>query len=126
MMNSGATHVASFTEFWPIYLEAHSDRRCRALHYVGTVGAALCLVLWAVTGNFWFAPASLVVGYGFAWSGHGLFEKNKPLSFNYPWMSLRADFVMLFEAATGRLRLPGLKADPGSGDNDSVPPPAKQ
>lgn len=73
MMLQSSPHAASFTEFWLIYLEAHSDRRSRALHYVGTAGAAFCLVLWAVTGNLWFAPASLVVGYGFAWSGHMLF-----------------------------------------------------
>ncbi len=102
MMYRGSTRVASFTEFWPIYLEAHSDRRCRALHYVGTTGAALCLVLWAVTGNLWFAPATLVVGYGFAWLGHVLFQQNTPLTLRHPLWSFYADLRITAYALTGR------------------------
>lgn len=101
-MFHSSTPAASFAEFWPIYLEAHSDRRCRAMHYVGTIGAVFCLVLWAVTGNLWFAPASLVMGYGLAWSGHVLFQKNTPLTFQYPLWSIYADFRMTAYALTGR------------------------
>ncbi len=101
-MLNGSPRVASFTEFWPIYLNAHSDRRCRALHYVGTIGAALCLVFLAVAGNFWFAPASLVMGYGLAWLGHVLFQKNIPLTFRYPLWSFCADLRMTAHALTGR------------------------
>ncbi len=100
-MSHSSKRVASFKEFWPIYIEAHSDRRCRVLHYVGTAGAFLCLALWVITGNHWFAPASLVVGYGFAWLGHALFQKNTPLTFRYPLWSFYADLRMIAGALTG-------------------------
>ncbi len=96
----------TFREFYPFFLSQHSDGRSRMLHYLGTVLAVGALVCAAFTGRWWVAAVAPVLGYGFAWSGHALFEKNRPLSFNYPWMSLRADFVMLFEAATGRLSPP--------------------
>jgi len=38
-----------------------------------------------------------LLGYGFAWIGHALFEKNKPATFEYPWYSFIADWVMLLD-----------------------------
>ena len=42
----------------------------------------------------------LVVGYGFAWVGHFIFEKNRPATFTYPVYSLIGDFKMWFELLT--------------------------
>lgn len=47
-----------------------------------------------------FAPLS---GYGFAWVGHFVFEKNRPATFKYPLYSLRGDFVMYWELLTGKI-----------------------
>ena len=106
--------IRSFRDFYPFYLAHHSDRRSRALHYLGTVLAVGALVCAAATGRWWVVVLAPVLGYGFAWAGHVLFEKNTPLSFHYPWMSLRADFVLLLEAATGRFRLPAPPQDGGT------------
>ncbi len=93
----------SFAAFWPHYLAAHADPRTRALHYAGT-GCALALVAWAVlAADYWLLLAALVVGYGPAWAGHVVFERNRPATFSHPWWSLIGDLRMFFLAATGRL-----------------------
>ena len=32
-------------------------------------------------------------GYAFAWAGHFFFERNKPATFSYPWLSFLGDFA---------------------------------
>ena len=41
-----------------------------------------------------------IIGYGFAWVGHFVFEQNKPATFKYPLYSLMGDFVMLKDTLT--------------------------
>lgn len=93
----------TFEEFWPYYLREHSDPRTRAIHVGGTVAALVCLGAFALTRNAWWLPAALVSGYAPAWTAHALIEKNKPATFKYPIMSLRADFTMLAHALRGTL-----------------------
>jgi len=86
--------LSSFEVFWPYYVSQHVHPVNRALHFLGTsmalaaVSAALTLV----------APLALLlvplVGYGPAWIGHYLFEKNRPATFAHPWWSLRGDWRM--------------------------------
>ena len=45
-----------------------------------------------------------LAGYGFAWVGHFVFEKNRPATFQYPLWSFMGDWVMLKDAFTGRIR----------------------
>jgi hypothetical protein len=95
-----------FWDFYPFYLSQHLDRRCRVLHYIGTSLGIAIVVYAIITGRWSAALLAPVAGYAFAWAGHFFFEKNRPATFTYPLMSLQGDFVMLFQAATGRLRLP--------------------
>ena len=101
-----AQDYRTFRDFYPFYLSQHLDRRSRALHYLGTSLAVAAILCAVATGRWWLVLAAPFLGYGFAWAGHFFFEKNKPATFTYPVYSLTGDFVMLFEAATGRLRLP--------------------
>jgi hypothetical protein len=93
----------NFSEFYPYYLEEHSDARCRALHYTGSL-LVLSLVGWVVaTGSWVFLWLAPVIGYGFAWVGHFFFERNRPATFRYPIYSLVGDWVMLKDFLTGQL-----------------------
>ena len=94
--------IGSFKEFWPYYLVEHAKRNCRITHFVGTTLAIGVVCYALISRNVWLAPACLVVGYGPAWLGHLLIEKNRPASFSYPLWSLLADFRMWGNMLTGR------------------------
>lgn len=81
----------NFEMFWPRYLKEHQSPLNRRLHFVGTNLAAVFLIFAVVLVQPWFIAAALVSGYGFAWIGHFFIEKNRPLTFKYPVMSLKAD-----------------------------------
>ena len=93
----------TFKSFYSFYLRQHSNPISRTLHYVGTSLVIGLLVAVLLKGQWQGLLLLPVLGYLFAWVGHFFFEKNKPATFTYPLYSLRADFLMLFEALTGRL-----------------------
>ncbi len=96
---------SSFREFYPYYLAEHRNVQCRRLHFVGSwivlmvIGAAM----W--TANPWLLLLMPVVGYGFAWAGHFLFEKNRPATFKHPFYSLAGDWVMFWDILRGRVSI---------------------
>lgn len=93
-----------FADFYPYYLQEHSNDTCRRLHYVGSL-LVLTLIAYALFTQQWlWLLAVPLVGYGFAWVGHFVFEKNRPATFKYPLYSLMGDWVMLKDALTGRIR----------------------
>jgi hypothetical protein len=93
---------STYEEFWPFYVSQHRDPVCRALHFTGTTLVYACLAgAWLRWPTLLLAP---VFGYGFAWAGHFLFEKNRPATFTYPLWSLRADFRMHRLMALGRMK----------------------
>jgi hypothetical protein len=104
MSNDSSERFSSFAEFYPYYLQEHSNDICRRLHYVGSL-LVLTIIAYALSHQqlslLWLVP---IAGYGFAWVGHFVFEKNKPATFKYPLYSLLGDWVMLKDALTGRIR----------------------
>jgi hypothetical protein len=99
----------TFDHFWPHYLREHSRRSTRLYHYVGTslvVGLAAAALARRKPLLFAAIP---VAGYGFAWAGHVLAERNRPATFTYPSWSLRADFKMWALGMSGQLK-PHLEA----------------
>ena len=97
-----AGRYRSFAAFYPFYLTEHGNRVSRRLHVVGASLVIAALACGVLVDRRFFIAAPLV-GYGFAWIGHFVFEKNKPASFKYPIWSLRGDFRMLRLFYTGRL-----------------------
>jgi hypothetical protein len=94
----------SFAEFYPYYLQEHSNATCRRLHYVGSLLVLGVLAYALLTQQWLWLLAIPLVGYGFAWVGHFVFEKNRPATFDYPFYSLMGDWVMLKDAFTGRIK----------------------
>jgi hypothetical protein len=90
-----AAAPTTFEEFWPYYVSQHRNPTSRRLHFAGTT-----IAIGLVAASPVFPPALLaapVAGYGLAWIGHLVFEKNKPASWHsakhLAW-SLRGDLRM--------------------------------
>jgi len=94
----------SFNEFYPFYLGEHSNRVCRVLHFIGTFFVISLFVYAIVIQRFNLLLVAPLIGYGFAWTGHFVFEKNRPATFKYPLYSFVADFVMFWHLLTGKLK----------------------
>jgi len=87
-------------DFYPYYLTEHQDIISRSLHFIGT-GGFLFITSYAIfTQTWWLLLLSPICGYGFAWVGHFVFEKNKPATFVYPAYSLASDFIMFYHIIT--------------------------
>jgi len=93
----------SFAEFYPFYLSEHNHRTCRRMHFVGSTLSLMCLAMLAVTGKAQYFLYALLCGYGCAWIGHFVFEKNKPASFKRPLYSFMGDWVMYRDMWRGRV-----------------------
>ena len=91
----------SFADFYPFYLSEHVNRTSRRLHVVGT-GLVIVSLAMGITVSPWFFLVAPLIGYGFAWVGHFVFEKNRPATFSYPLYSLMGDFRLFFETVAAR------------------------
>ena len=63
------------------------------------------LLTAVMSGNAWFVLIGLLCGYGFAWVGHFVFEKNRPASFKRPLYSFMGDWMMWKDILTGKIKL---------------------
>lgn len=98
-----AREYQTFSEFYPLYLSQHRNRTCRRLHVIGS-GLSILLMLGGILiGSGLLLLLALISGYGLAWIGHFYYEKNKPATFNFPWYSLKGDFVMFKEVLSGKI-----------------------
>lgn len=93
-----------FADFYPFYLSEHSNTVCRRLHFVGSTLVLVCLWRLAMTGSPVWLLYGLLCGYGFAWIGHFVFEKNRPATFKYPLYSFIGDWAMYRDIWLGRIK----------------------
>ena len=104
-MTSAQTHTfSSFREFWPHYVGEHRRPLNRAIHYLGAllVLSLVVLAIWQAAPMYLaFAP---IAGYGLAWFGHVLIERNRPATWSYIAWSFLGEWKMFFLAVTGRMR----------------------
>ena len=94
---------STYREFYPFYLSEHANRTSRRLHFIGSAGVLVLLAVALVQRNAWWLPAALACGYGFAWTGHFFFEKNRPATFRHPFYSFAGDWVMFGDILRGRI-----------------------
>jgi len=93
----------TLSEFYPFYLSEHQNLTCRRLHFVGSSLVLGCIAALVLTGQWFWLPTALLCGYGFAWIGHFVFEKNKPASFKQPFYSFVSDWLMYKDILTGKI-----------------------
>jgi len=96
--------ITPFKNFYPFYLNEHSNPINKALHFVGTTLVILAVIYSIYTAQYkliWLCP---FIGYGFAWVGHFIFEKNRPATFKQPFYSFASDFVMWFHIITRKVK----------------------
>lgn len=98
------SRFANFQQFYSFYLSEHRHPVSRRLHFVGTWGAFVCVVMLAWTQRPYWILLGLLSGYSFAWVGHYFFEKNTPATFRHPFYSFAADWVMWWQLNMGKLR----------------------
>ncbi len=93
---------STFGEFWPSYVRAHSKPRTRLLH---ATGSALAVILFgaAFAVNMWLLAGVPIAAYAFAWYSHVSIERNPRAMFRHPFLSLFADYRMLFLMMAGRM-----------------------
>jgi hypothetical protein len=95
--------ITSFEEFWPFYVREHADATNRKLHFVGTSLALGALATSLLTRRARVALLAPLFGYGAAWIGHFVFEKNRPATFKHPLWSLKGDFIMYAKTLAGTM-----------------------
>jgi hypothetical protein len=93
----------SFDEFWPFYVREHSKKTTRLLHFAGTTAAMACLAGGLLLRRRALLALAPVAGYGAAWIGHFVFEKNRPATFGNPLWSLQADLLMWSKTIAGTM-----------------------
>jgi hypothetical protein len=110
-----AQQFTCFRQFWPYYLQEHAHPGTRIMHYAGTTLVILIAAAFVLTYHWTLFFALPVTGYGFAWLGHALIERNRPATFRYPLWSLRADFLLWYRFVMGHtpwdLAMAGVRTD---------------
>jgi len=87
-------------EFWPFYLSEHSHPVNRFLHFLGSSGVLVLLGCGIYFQDWRYLVGMPLCGYGFAWVGHFIIEKNRPATFTYPVKSFISDWRMYFYIIT--------------------------
>lgn len=93
---------ASFQEFYGFYLSQHRHPVCKGLHVAGVVLVAVLGAGLLAGDHVLWLPFLPLAGYACSWTGHFVFEGNKPATFGYPWWSLLGDLRMTWEVLAGR------------------------
>lgn len=95
----------NFRDFYPFYLSEHSNLTCRRLHFFGAWLVLATLAFAVFTATWWALVLLPIFGYGLAWIGHFVFEKNKPASFKQPFYSFLGDWTMFKDILIGKVKI---------------------
>lgn len=98
-------------EFWSYYLSEHKSNTNKTLHFIGSASALYWLGKAISKKKPSYLLLALLNGYGFAWVGHFLVEKNRPATFKYPVKSFVSDWLMFCTILTGKINEEVRKAE---------------
>ena len=95
--------MMKFHEYYQYYLTLHQNKWCRRLHVLGQF-VTIAFIIEVIYLQVWplLVLAPFVI-YPFAWTGHFVFEKNKPAAFSNPLWAKACDWIMLKDWILGRL-----------------------
>lgn len=97
--------IQQVRDYYPKYLSVHQNKTSRLLHFIGqlvTLATLYCAIFHAI----WLLLLVPVVVYPFAWTGHLLFEKNKPATWKVnPLLTKACDWCMFFDILRGKVKI---------------------
>ena len=93
----------TLSEFWPYYVNEHSQPLTRQLHFLGNTNLFFWLFLAFLKRSFFVMGFAVVSSYLIAWIGHFFVEKNMPATFRYPVKSAICDMKMYFKMWNGTM-----------------------
>lgn len=97
-------------EYYEVYLSLHTNKYCRRMHVLGqlvTVCFIISVIASAVVNNssdVVFLLVSPFIIYPFAWTGHAIFERNKPAAWSNPIKAKICDWLMLYDILRGKIK----------------------
>jgi len=100
-----APRIKTFEEFWPYYMSQHRKRGTRLVHFIGTSFALFFLCEYFVTSDWRLLPVGFVSVYGPAFLSHYIIEKNRPATFEHPFLSIGGDLKMFFLMLIGKIKI---------------------
>jgi len=103
--------IKNYEQFYQFYLTEHSNATSRRLHFAGSTFGLIGLGYAIKKGKVRYVLMGVAAGYACAWTGHFIFERNKPASFKQPFYSFISDFRMYSDVLRGRISLKGKEFD---------------
>lgn len=92
-----------FKDYYAYYLTLHQNIWCRRLHILGNIATLGFVIIAACTKAWLWLLLTPFVIYPFAWSGHFLFEKNKPGAWTNPLKAKLCDWKMMWDMFRGKI-----------------------
>jgi len=92
-----------FSQFWPLYLDAHRQPGTRLCHYLASFCGLTGSLLAAVEGEILIMIGSIIGAYCIAIGSHKMIERNQPLIGVNPLYGAAADVRMCWHALRGDL-----------------------
>jgi len=92
-----------FSQFWPLYLDAHRQPGTRLFHYLATACGVTGSFLAALESEILIMVGSIIAAYCLAIAAHKIIEKNRPLIRVNPLLGAFADLRMCWHALRGDL-----------------------
>ena len=91
------------SEYYKHYLTLHQNKWNRRLHVLGQITTLCYLYLCLTVLPLYVILITPFIIYPFAWTGHFVFEKNKPAAFSNPLYAKISDWIMLKDWILGRI-----------------------